>query len=93
MAITSGSRYENSIVDYFSKEPGGNLYPIVFYSFDSLTDISFFYHVYRTGETLHGLSQKYFKSPALWWAIAEYNPEVTDLFHIKDGTILRIPSV
>jgi len=93
MAITSGSRYEDSIVDYFTKVENGTEYPNVFYSFDSLADVSFFYHNYRTGETLHGLSQRYFNTPSLWWAIAEYNPEVKDILHIADGTVLRIPSV
>lgn len=93
MAITSDSRYGKSIVDYFRKETGGVTYPIVLYSFDNLTDISFFFHTYRTGETLHGLSQRYFRTPKLWWVISEYNPEVTDLFDIPDGTLLRIPSV
>lgn len=92
MAITSGSRYEDSIVDYFRKEPGGKTYPIVFYSFDDLTDISFFYHTYRREETLHRISQRYLRTPSLWWAIAEYNPEVTDFVHIPDGTLLRIPN-
>ena len=93
MAITAGSRYENSIVDYFRKKEGGVTYPVVLYSFDSLSDISFFYHTYRTGETLQGISQQYFKTPTLWWAIAEYNPEITDFFHIAHGTSIRIPSV
>jgi hypothetical protein len=93
MAIHSGSRYENSVVDYFRKQEGDVTYPIVFYTFDSLADVSFFYHSYRTGETLHGISQTYFRSPALWWAIAEYNPEVVDFLHIADGTQIRIPHV
>jgi hypothetical protein len=93
MAIHSGSRYENSVVDYFHKTDGGANLPVVLYSFDNLADVSFFYHMYRKGETLHGLSQQYFRTPSLWWAIAEYNPEVTDFVHIADGTQLRIPSV
>jgi hypothetical protein len=93
MAINTGSRYENSVVDYFRKKEGGITLPVVLYSFDSLDAVSFFYHIYRTGETLQGLSQVYFRTPALWWAIAEYNPEVVDLVHIPDGTVLRIPSV
>jgi hypothetical protein len=93
MAITSGSRYEQSIVDYFRKKEGGTTYPIVFYSFDNLDNISFYYHTYRTGETLQGISQKLLGTPNLWWAIAEYNPEVTDFVHIADGTLMRIPSV
>lgn len=93
MAINSGSRYEQSNVDFFSKVEGGIVYPIVFYSFDSLDNVSFFYHSYRKGETLHALAQRYFRDPSLWWTIAEYNPEVVDLLRIPDNTLLRIPSV
>jgi hypothetical protein len=92
MAIVSGSRYENSIVDYFKKEENGNTYPIVFYSFDSLTNVSFSLHTFIEGETLQGLSNQYYNRPDLWWAIAEYNPEITDLINIPAGTELRIPN-
>lgn len=92
MAITSGSRYENSIVDVFRKKEGGTTYPVVLYSFDSLENISFYYYRYQLGQTLQGISQKLLGTPKLWWAI-EYNPELTDIFHITDGTLLRIPSV
>lgn len=92
MAIHSGSRYENSIVDYFTKVENGTPYPVVLYKFEDLSDAKFYYHTYQTGETLHGLSQKYFKTPVLWWTIPEYNPEVTDIFNIPNGTLLRIPS-
>jgi len=91
MAINSGSRYEDSVVDYLQKKKGGVAYPVVFYAFDDLANASFFYHIYKTGETLHSLSQIYFKTPSLWWAIMEYNPEVTDILHIPNNTQLRIP--
>ena len=91
MAIHSGSRYENSVVDYLQKTITGIAYPVVFYQFDDLSTVSFFYHRYQTGEALHALSQRYFNTPSLWWAIMEYNPEVTDIFHIPNGTQLRIP--
>ena len=93
MAIYSGSRYEEALVDYFSKEEYGTAYPIVFYTFDSLKNISFFTHIYSKGDTLHGLSQRYFKRPDLWWTIVEYNPEITDFTSIAVGTVIRIPSV
>lgn len=93
MAINQGSRYEVSTVDYFSKVPGGEAYPIVFYKFDSLSKVSYFYHTYTVGETLYGLSNKYFKRPDLWWSIVEYNPEIQDFLNISAGTVLRIPSV
>jgi len=93
MAITSGSRYENSIVDVFRKKEGGKDCPVVLYSFDSLENISFYYYRYQTGQTLQGISQRLLGTPNLWWAIVEYNPEITDIFHIVNGTLLRIPSV
>jgi hypothetical protein len=91
MAIVSGSRYEESVVDYFKKDYYGAELPVVIYSFDSLQSAKFFIHQYKTGETLQGLAQTYFRNPALWWTIAEYNPEITDLLNIPVNTELRIP--
>lgn len=93
MAINQGSRYEKSTVDYLSKVPYGAAKPIVFYKFDTLKSISFIYHTYTTGETLYGLSNRYFKRPDLWWAIVEYNPEINDFYNIDPGTVMRIPNV
>jgi hypothetical protein len=93
MAIHSGSRYSDAVVDYFSKEEYGTATPIVIYAFDSLERVSFFTHIYSQGETLHALSQKYFRRPDLWWTIAEYNPEIVDFTNIPTGTIMRIPRV
>lgn len=93
MAIYNDSRYAESTVDYFTKKENGVVYPIIFYSFDSLESISFTYHTYVAGETLQAISQTYFQNPSLWWTIAEYNPEITDLLNIDPGTVLRIPNV
>lgn len=93
MAIRAGSRYENSVVDYFRKTENGVTTPIVFYNFDYLDSVSFTTHTFVQGETLTGLSWRYFNRPDLWWAIAEYNPEITNFVSIPGGTVLRIPSV
>lgn len=92
MAIRTNSRYEASTVDYFKKEENGQVYPAMFYEFDSLKNIKYFYHTYTTGETLQGIANRYLNTHSLWWTIAEYNPEITDLLHIPDGTKLRIPA-
>lgn len=92
MAINAGSRYETSTVDYFRKVEGNQTYPITLYKFDSLTSVSFYLHTLVEGETLQGLADQYFNRPDLWWAIAEYNPEVTDFVHLQPGTQIRIPS-
>jgi hypothetical protein len=91
MAIKANSRYETSIVDYFTKEEYGDAYPIVFPVFDSLKSIKYIIHTYTAGETLTGLANRYFRRPELWWTIAQYNPEVTNFINIPSGTQLRIP--
>jgi hypothetical protein len=93
MAIYAGSRYKISTVSFFNKEEYGTSQPIVGYKFDSLKGISFHTHVFTAGETLHGISQRYFRRPDLWWTVVEYNPEVVDFINIPSGTTLRIPSV
>lgn len=93
MAIVNGSRYETSTVDYFRKVEFGTTYPIVFYKFDDLSNITFVLHTFNQGENLQSLAMTYFRRPDLWWTIAEYNPEVTDFFNITPGTVLRIPNV
>lgn len=93
MAIYAGSRYEQSTVDYLTTTPYGVPKAIVFFKPEDLTDISYFTHVITDSDTWHGLAQQYFQNPALWWAIAEYNPELKDFIHIPVGTTIRIPSV
>jgi len=93
MTIRASSRYETSVVDYFRKVENGQTFPIVFYNFDYLNSISFVPHTFVEGETLTGLSWRYFNRPDLWWAIAEYNPEIKDFINIPGGTVLRIPNV
>lgn len=93
MAIRAGSRYEKSVVDFFRKRENGTSYPIIFYSFDELESVTYYTHTFVKGETLTGLSWRYFDRPDLWWVIAEYNPEITNFVDIEGGTVLRIPSV
>jgi nucleoid-associated protein YgaU len=92
MAIKLTSRYNYSKVDYFRKTDKTSATPIVFYSSDDLSQASFLYHTYA-GESLHQLSWRYYNRPDLWWAIVEYNPEITDFFNIRPGRKIRVPVV
>jgi hypothetical protein len=47
-------------------------------------------HVYRKGETLRGIAQKFYKDASKWKVIANANG-IRDPSHIKDGTALKIP--
>ena len=47
-------------------------------------------HIYKKGETLRGLAQKYYKDASKWKKIADAN-KIRDPRNIKPGTSLRIP--
>jgi hypothetical protein len=93
MAIYKGSRYEYSTIDFVSKTINGQANPIVFYNFTALGRVTYIEHQYLNGERLDQIAFKYYKDPAFWWIILEFNPQVTDFTAILVGTVLKIPNV
>lgn len=93
MTIYIGSRYEFSLVDFFSTTVGGDENPVVFYDFPDIGELTYYEHTVVTGERLDQIANKYFRRSAMWWLILDHNPEVVDIFNIPAGTILRIPRV
>lgn len=93
MTIYKGSRYEYSTIDYVSTVDGNPEKPVVFYKFSDIGTITYYTHIYMTGERLDQIADKYYNNPEYWWVIPEFNPEVLDFTDIKPGTPLRIPNV
>lgn len=93
MTIFKGSRYENSVIDFISTDVNGDSLPVVFYEFSEPGLIVYQEHYYVAGERLDEIAHKYYKRPSLWWYILEFNPQITDVFNIEAGTVIRIPSV
>jgi hypothetical protein len=93
MAIFQGSRYEYATIDYLSTNADEDAYPVVFYEFLDINLIQFFEHTYVDGERLDQIAFRYYNKPGTWWYIVESNPEITDIFNIAPGTVLRIPNV
>ena len=93
MSIYSGSRYEYSLIDFFSVKPNQDENPTVFYSMTDMGVVSYFQHTFSEGERLDLLAYRYYQTPSFWWVIAEYNPEITDFTKIPSGTVIRIPRV
>ncbi len=92
MTIYAGSRYEFSLVDFFSVRVGESENPTVFYDFPDLGTLQYFSHVVQKGERLDQIAFEYYKRPGMWWYIMDHNPEIVDPLSIPPGTILRIPS-
>ena len=93
MAIYSGSRYEYSLIDFFSTKENGNQNPTVFYSMTNMGEVSYYQHTFTEGDRLDLLADEYYRSPSFWWLIAEFNPEIIDFTTISPGTLIRIPRV
>ena len=90
MAIYRGSRYESSVVDFIVLEPNGDALPVVFYEFSEFGFVPFIEHRVEEGERLDQISNKYYKTPNLWWLIPEFNPQIKDTVSVPAGTIVRI---
>lgn len=93
MSIKKGSRYEFSTVDFLPLKTDESLSPVVFYEFPGDSLISYYEHTYVAGERLDQISQQYYNKPDLWWLIADYNPQITDILNIPTGSVLRVPRV
>lgn len=93
MTIYLGSRYETSLVDFISLSSSGDGFPVVFYEFSSLGQLTYSEYRWKAGDRLDQLAMTFYRDPEKWWIIAETNPEVLDIQNIPPGTVLRIPSV
>jgi len=93
MTIYVGSRYEFSLVDFFSTTPNGDENPTVFYDFPDIGELTYYEHTVVQGERLDQIANQYFRRSSMWWLILDHNPEISDIFDIPAGTILRIPRV
>jgi hypothetical protein len=93
MAIYIGSRYENSVVDFFQYKPLQDPRPTVFYEFGDIGKINYVNYTWKNGDRMDQVAAQFFAYPDRWWIIAQFNPKVTDFFNIPTGTVLRIPRV
>jgi nucleoid-associated protein YgaU len=48
-------------------------------------------YVVVEGEYLFDIAYREYKDPTLWFVIADFNPEIFDLFNIPVGTTILVP--
>lgn len=88
--IFTDSRYANG---YLQKnfDASKQTYELsVYREFPSSTR-QFVYYTWRTRDRIDKLAARYLGDPKLWYRIADFNPEITNIFDLKPGTTLRIP--
>jgi nucleoid-associated protein YgaU len=50
-------------------------------------------YTWQESDRIELVAYRFFKTPAVWWKIMDYNPEIGNPFDIPVGTVLRIPNV
>lgn len=55
--------------------------------------INYTSYLVRDGDRIDQLAHRFLGRATLWWMVADANPEVTDWFRLRRGSMLRIPHV
>jgi nucleoid-associated protein YgaU len=53
--------------------------------------IKYYVYTMRVGDRIDVLASVLYGKPQLWHKIMDINPEILEPFHIKPGTVIRIP--
>lgn len=90
--IYADSRYANGKVLKVQDARSGNDRMAVYRKFPTARS-NFYYYTWVENDRIDIVAYNLLGSPAFWWKIMDFNPEVLDPFSIPIGTNLRIPSV
>lgn len=93
--ILPNSRYANSTVATLEAPAafGGGDVAVIVPSPASSYNFAFINHQVVHGERIDSIAFQYYTDPALWWRIAQANPEIMYWDNLPVGTILRIPQI
>lgn len=88
--MNANSRYAASKTTLITSGRGTNL--TVVPSRPGPWGFSFTFYRLRSSDRLDLLATDLYGDGALWWRIADANPEVMDWTNVPVGTVLRLPS-
>jgi nucleoid-associated protein YgaU len=64
----------------------------VFREFPTTQLNNFVSYIWKDGDSLGQIANQYLNDPKYWWEIADINPDLSDVFNIAPGTVIRIPN-
>lgn len=56
----------------------------------SVSELELVSHIWKEGDRIYKLAEKYYNDPSLWWVICQYNEKPTES-HFKIGDKIFIP--
>lgn len=89
--INAQSRYVNSTVALVDSPARGSVLTVLPRQPETRV-FSFTYIILEEHDRLDLIAHRVYGDGALWWRIADANPEILDWTTVEPGTTLRIPS-
>lgn len=91
--IFLNSRYAQNPVSTLVFSNDVQVYRTALRSPPALPPASFRLHFWTETDRLDALANLLFGDPAMWWIIADLNPEILDFYGLAPGTVIRVPNV
>jgi hypothetical protein len=89
--IKRTSRYYNGPIAQLP-DKSSDLYVLsVYRDFPTNVNVNYINYIWKDRDEVAIVAATYKLPPRLWWQIGDLNPEISDMFNIQPGTVVRIP--
>jgi len=89
--ITPLSRYSKSKLT--TEEVDGQSIVYILPQVASVTIFKYTYYTVTFADRIDNIASTFLGNPALWYQIAQVNPQVMNWLNLQPGTVIRIPLV
>jgi LysM repeat protein len=85
------SRYYDGPLSQTQHKYTGQYEISVYRKFPTSKEINYLTYIWKDGDSLSNLAEKYCGGAKYWWEIMDINPEIVDAISIGAGTVIRVP--
>lgn len=89
--ISANSRYSKSVLT--TEEVDGASVVYILPTQPVVTTFQYVYHTVTYVDRIDTIAASFLGNPALWYLIAQVNPQIIDFLSLTPGTTLRIPTI
>jgi phage tail protein X len=89
--ITAQSRYASSVISVIDHPTRGSVLSVEPRPAETRV-FNFTYIVMEEFDRVDLIAYRVFGNAALWWKVADANPEILDWSEVEPGTVIRVPS-
>lgn len=89
--ISANSRYKNSQLT--TEEVDGKSIIYILPSQATVTVFQYSYYVVTFADRIDTIAATFLGNPALWYMIAQVNPQIMNFMDLQPGVVIRIPTI